>query len=271
MIPVSVIMLTKNEAANIPRTLPPLIRHFDQVFVVDSHSTDQTQAIAATLGATVIPFRWNGQYPKKKQWSIDHLPLRHDWIFLCDADEEITDDFIAELRACDWRKDGYFVPARMIWNGRPLNFGIRNNKLCLFRYDRFHHPVIDDLDIAGGWEVEGHYQPIPATPNTAIGQITSPLYHRDETADWIRRHERYIAWESGMIRRNAFPPDPVRYRQFIKTILRASRFAGIITLLWGYIVKGGFMDGRSGLDYALRRAWYRRRIARAVQDSNLSR
>ena len=144
MIPVSVIVMTKNEEDNIPFSLPPLIQHFDQVFVVDSNSTDNTVQIARNAGATVVNFTWNGQYPKKKQWSINHLPLTHDWVFLCDADETITPNFIEECRNLDFSKDGYFVSSKMIWNGRQLNHGVRNNKLCLFHKNKFHHPVVDD-------------------------------------------------------------------------------------------------------------------------------
>ena len=89
MIPVSVVVMTRNEAQNIGPCLEALSR-FDQVFVVDSGSGDGTAEIAAGLGATVVPFQWNGAYPKKKQWCLENLPFRHVWVLYCDADERIT-------------------------------------------------------------------------------------------------------------------------------------------------------------------------------------
>lgn len=271
MIPVSVIVMTKNEADILPHSLPSLVKNFDQVFVVDSHSTDGTQTIARDLGATVVDFTWDGQYPKKKEWCIDHLPLRHDWVFLCDADEMITEDFIDECRALDFTMDGYFVSSTMIWNGRPLKFGAKNNKLCMFQKNAFTHPVVDDLNNVGGWEVEGHYQPIPTIPNPKIGHIKSPIRHSDTSEQWTARHEKYIAWEVGMIRRNAFPRDPIQWRETIKRLTRTSRLRPFIHFIYGFIFKMGFLDGRAGMDYAVKRFWYNHRIARAIRQSNFER
>jgi len=76
-IPVSVIILTYNEAANITRCLEGL-QAFDEIFVMDSASSDGTADLARGRGAQVIDFHWNGQYPKKKQWALTHVPARHD-------------------------------------------------------------------------------------------------------------------------------------------------------------------------------------------------
>ncbi len=76
-IPVSVIVMTLNEELNIVNCLKSLER-FDEVFVVDSNSTDRTCQIAAEMGAKPVNFSWNRQYPRKKQWSLDNLPFSHD-------------------------------------------------------------------------------------------------------------------------------------------------------------------------------------------------
>ena len=67
MVPVSVIVMTKNEELNIRKCLASLAK-FNEVFVVDSHSEDKTVEIATELGAKIVEFQWNGRYPKKKQW-----------------------------------------------------------------------------------------------------------------------------------------------------------------------------------------------------------
>ena len=64
--------MTKNEARVDARTVDS-VRGLAEVFVVDSHSDDDTQAIAKAHGAPVVPFKWNGQYPKK-QWCLEKLP-----------------------------------------------------------------------------------------------------------------------------------------------------------------------------------------------------
>lgn len=273
-IPVSVIVMTKNEEPNIRHSLAPLLAHFDEVFVVDSHSTDNTPTIARRMGVRVIPFSWNGRYPKKKQWCADTVPARNEWIFICDADEIMTDDFIRELRTCPWDMDGYFVASRPVWNGRLLKYGMRNNKLCLYKKTAFTYPVVNDLEIDGGWEVEGHYQPIPASPHMTIGQIKSPIIHHDAANSWVTRHERYARWEAGMNAGKSWPQDPVRIRRILKWILRRFPMRPSLTFIYAYILKAGFMDGRAGLDYALKRRWYACRIrdmSRVIRRSSSAR
>ena len=67
VVPVSVLVPVKNEAENLRRCLPALA-WADEVFVVDSQSTDDTVLVAEAHGATVVEFDFNGVYPKKKNW-----------------------------------------------------------------------------------------------------------------------------------------------------------------------------------------------------------
>ncbi len=66
LVPVSVIVPVKNEAHQLERCLSSM-SWADELFVVDSQSTDHTKAIAETLGATVVQFRYSGSWPKEKE------------------------------------------------------------------------------------------------------------------------------------------------------------------------------------------------------------
>src|SRR5271157_5190970 len=94
--PVSVIVPVKNEAENLKRCLPALA-WADEVFVVDSQSTDETQRVAERLGARVVQFHFNGRYPKKKNWALDSLPLRNEWVLIVDADEVVVPELAEEI------------------------------------------------------------------------------------------------------------------------------------------------------------------------------
>src|SRR3954464_7718615 len=79
--PVSIVIPTLNEAGNLPRCLDHL-QWADEVVVVDSGSTDETANIAKAYGAKVIDFRWNGEWPKKKNWTLRNADLKHEWILI---------------------------------------------------------------------------------------------------------------------------------------------------------------------------------------------
>src|SRR5712691_6151051 len=89
LLPISVIIAVRNEAHNLLRCLEAL-RNCGEVYVVDSHSTDETCSIAAAHGARVMQFDYRGGWPKKRQWALDTLPLAYDWVLLLDADEVMT-------------------------------------------------------------------------------------------------------------------------------------------------------------------------------------
>ena len=84
-VPVSIIVPVRNEAANLARCLDS-VKWADEIFVVDSHSTDETAQIAEAHGAKVVQFDFNGTWPKKKNWALENLPFRNEWIFILDAD-----------------------------------------------------------------------------------------------------------------------------------------------------------------------------------------
>ena len=77
----TVLLAVKNEEANLSRCLAGLSRA-ERVIVLDSHSTDGTAQIAQAAGAEVVQFDYQGGYPKKRQWALNTLNIRTEWILL---------------------------------------------------------------------------------------------------------------------------------------------------------------------------------------------
>src|SRR5262249_48871662 len=96
--PLSVLVPVKNEATNLRECLAS-IAFADEIVVVDSTSTDGTQEVAASAGAGLIQFEWNGKLPRKKNWALENVPWRHEWLLVIDADERITPQLEREI--CD--------------------------------------------------------------------------------------------------------------------------------------------------------------------------
>ncbi|MEI8395849.1 MAG: glycosyltransferase family 2 protein [Rhodospirillaceae bacterium] len=265
-IPVSVIVMTRNEADNIVACLSGLSR-FDEVFVVDSNSTDGTVALAASMGARVVPFTWNGRYPKKKQWCLNHLPFRHDRVFFVDADERVLPALADEIEALMVRgpkRAGYFVTARMSFDGHRLRFGHHNCKLALFDRKRGHFPECPDLDVTTMWEVEGHYQPTIDGPTE---RLTAYMLHEDgkPVSAWFERHELYADWEAtlgfdGRLYRLASAEPPLR--RLLKRAVQRLPLRPLLAFLHSYVWRLGFLDGSAGYRYAKARGWYYRLIDR---------
>src|SRR6202044_3180423 len=134
----SVALITLNEEDNLSRTLAS-VRFADEIVVVDSGSTDRTVEIARSFGARVFSEDWKG-FARQKNSAIDKCV--GTWVLSLDADEELTEELQAEIRAmleADERMapqvDGYRLRLRHVFLGRWMRYGgyYPDMKLRLFR------------------------------------------------------------------------------------------------------------------------------------------
>ena len=256
---ISVIVLTKNEEAGLGNTLEKLA-DFDDVIVVDSLSEDRTVAIANECGARVVNFTWNGTYPKKKQWALENAGPKNKWVLLLDADEYPSSPLVRELSelapALESTPDGaYDINLLYRFGGRYLRHGHVVTKRSLLHVDRTSFPIIDDLDVPGIREVEGHYQPVS---RAAIGKLKSRIVHddRDPVASWFARHNRYSDWEAHLRLNDGLRRDIASKRTAKGQIFDAVPFKPLLFFVYAYVARAGFLDGRAGFDYAAALSMY---------------
>ena len=274
MIPVTVMVMTLNEAARIRDCLGAL-QAFNEIIVVDSGSRDGTVNIAAENGARIVHFDWNGKYPKKRQWALDNIKTANDWVFFVDADEIVLPDLVREMAALFESVPlcaGYFIKGRYVRGGRIMRFGLANEKLALLDKTRMMFPVVDDLDCPGMGEIEGHYQPVlrVGKENEKTGRLRHCLLHvaYDDEKAWRERHERYAEWEVCVSVLQAWPEDPNPWRQWLKEIFRSLPFRPQAAFIHSYILKAGFLDGVNGYKMARDRYSYYATIQRLSRDQN---
>jgi glycosyltransferase involved in cell wall biosynthesis len=91
----SVVIITRNEAANIEACLQPLTALSDDIVVVDAFSEDDTPRLAEAMGARVIQAEWKG-YSQNK--NLGNQAARHDWILSIDADEVVSEELARTLK-----------------------------------------------------------------------------------------------------------------------------------------------------------------------------
>ena len=90
------IMITLNEAANLGRSLAPVIGLFDQTVVVDAGSTDGTVEAARDLGAIVVEAPWQGDFSLARNRAIENSTA--DYLFWLDGDNAVIPSGPAALR-----------------------------------------------------------------------------------------------------------------------------------------------------------------------------
>jgi glycosyltransferase involved in cell wall biosynthesis len=226
---------------------------FDEVFVIDSNSTDATVEISISKGAQVLNFNWDGKYPKKKQWALDHAPAGNEWILLLDADEYPSEELVRELATSDWKNRGFGafdLTLSYRFAGAFLRFGHRVTKRSLLRTGRAAFPEVNDLNAPGIREVEGHYQP---EIDGKIGQLRGRLMHddRDPVRTWFDRHNRYSDWEAHLRMDPATRREIASKRSAKGAFFDRVPFKSLLFFLYSYLFRLGFLDGRAGFDYAV--------------------
>ncbi|WP_193195255.1 glycosyltransferase family 2 protein [Nostoc sp. MG11] len=263
-IPVSVLIPAKNEEANLPACLASLIRA-DEVFVVDSQSTDNSVEIAKSHGANVVQFSFNGQWPKKKNWSLDNLPFRNEWVLIVDCDERITPELWEEIdQAIHNNQDnGYYLNRRVFFLGKWIRHGGKypDWNLRLFKHQKGRYENLNTEDIPNTGDNEVHEHVIL---QGKVGYLKNDMLHEDfrDLYHWLERHNRYSNWEarvyfniltgkdeSGTIGANLFG-DAVQRKRFLKKVWVRLPFKPILRFVLFYIIQRGFLDGKAGYIYA---------------------
>jgi glycosyltransferase involved in cell wall biosynthesis len=185
--PVSVIILTYNEEANIRACLESVQGLTEEVFLVDSFSTDKTLEIAREYNQQTFQNPWIN-YARQRQWALEHLPFSHDWIFFLDADERLTQPLINEIAQVvgneiqNPHSGGYYVPRKFMFLNRQIRWGGCQGGMKELRLCNRHHLTM------GEWA--GHEVYIS---NKEVASLKEPMIHEDKKplSAWIDRHNRY--------------------------------------------------------------------------------
>ncbi len=239
----SVVLITLNEVANLPRTLKS-VAWAHEIVVVDSGSTDGTVEAARKAGARVFEEPWKG-FAGQKNSAIAHATA--DWVLSLDADEEVSAELAREIQ--DLLKGepaliAYRVPRLNHFLGRALKHGgyWPDPKLRLFRRGsaRFaQRPVHETMELIG----ENH---------GAVGQLRGHLIHHNYATldEYIEHMNRYSSAGARMLvdeGRGGGGPVALVWNAVVNPAA---------TFVYNYIFRLGFLDGREGLIQHLNHSVY---------------
>ncbi len=256
--PLSVLVPVKNEAANLAGCLAS-VSFAREIVVVDSESTDATQAIADAAGARVVRFAWNGKLPRKKNWALENVPWRHEWVLIVDADERITPELEAEIREAIRRPDvdGFYLNRRFWFLDGWINhcgyFPSWNLRLFRHRFGRYEQIEIGDNISSGDNEVHEH-----VLLNGRAEYLSSPMEHYafPDMATFIEKHDRYSSWEAAASAKlnatvgKSLRPTPfgtaLERKRWLRKQATSAPFRPGLRFVYHYVWRQGFRDGYRG-------------------------
>ncbi len=231
---ISATIITFNEQANIARAIESL-RCCDEVFVVDSGSTDRTVEIASNLGARVVEAPWRG-YAGQKNFAAEQAA--YDWVLSIDADEALSEALEAEIwqiKKNGPRYDAYTVPRMARYLGRwILHSGwYPDRKIRL--YDRRKSRWVGDF-VHETVQVNGR-----------VGHLKCNLLHYtfNSLSEHLSSLDRYTTLAAQELVARGY-----------KAGWSDLALDPFFTFFRTYIFQAGFLDGVEGLTIAFMAAFY---------------
>jgi glycosyltransferase involved in cell wall biosynthesis len=263
-VPVSIIVPVREEAANLPRCLD-CVKWSDEIFVVDSHSRDETVRIAEARGAKVVQFDFNGTWPKKKNWALENLPFRNEWVFILDADEVLppsAQEEFARAIANAGEIAGYWINRRFMFMGKWLRHSYYPNwNLRLFRHSLGRYEKLTDANTHSG-DNEVHEHVIVQGPTGRL-RVEMDHYAFPSVEVFVEKHNRYSNWEARVSADRQLSGSAaqissghVERRRKLKQLSQRLPFRPLLRFFYIYIWQKGFLDGREGYYFARLHAVY---------------
>lgn len=253
----SVLIPTFNEEKNIRYTLDS-VGWASEVFIVDSFSADKTLEIARQyLNVRVFQHKFEN-YSAQKNWALDNLPWSNDWIFILDADEQITSELKEEITKIindqNIQENGFYVNRRFIFLGKWIKhcgwYPSWNLRLFRQRKARYEDRAVNEHMIVSG----------------PVGYLKNDMIHENHKGlfDWIKKHNKYSTLEAEELfkvlhqkketgLKPSFFGDPIERKRAIRERIWSKIPLPLIPCLrffHMYFLRLGFLDGLPGFIFS---------------------
>ena len=222
--PLSVILITQNAAAQLPECLAS-VAFADEVVVVDSGSSDGTAEIAARYGARVVTREWLG-FGRQKQFAVEQAA--HDWVLCLDADERVSPELAASLvRALEAPAAPVYRMARC---NRFLGRWLRHGE----GYPDWSPRLFDRRQAR--WSDDAVHEKVlyAASPGTLQGDLLHDS--AEDLGRYLEKQNRYTSLAAQELHRHGRRAGLAELA--LSPLLRFFKF---------YLLRLGFLDGLPGL------------------------
>ncbi len=238
--PLTALLITWNESANLARTLAAL-HWVPRILVIDSGSSDDTLSILAAHPRVEVLYRAFDSFADQCNFGLEQI--RSTWVLSLDADYVVPAQLAEALPALLERAEqeglaGFSLPFAYCIHGQPLRGTLLPPRVCLYRTSR------------GRYRNEGHGHRLQLQGRVA--RLPWPIRHDDRKPleRWLASQQRYLAQEAASLLAT-----PSSQLSWIDRLRKHTPLAPWAALAFCLLVRGGLLDGRSGFTYALQRTY----------------
>jgi glycosyltransferase involved in cell wall biosynthesis len=262
------IILTFNEEQHLERCFNGLSDLTDEIFVIDSFSTDNTSKLAEYAGAKVYHHKWENNHARQFNWGLANLPIKTDWVLRLDADEYLTPELIREIEAKlpNLEEDvaGVILKRRVYFMDRWIKHGgyYPTYLLRLWRHG------------AGQYEERWMDEHVKLEKGRSVVFDNDFIDHNlNNLSWWTEKHNNYATREAidllnikyKFLKKDGIESSLISQQDKRKRWLKEKVYINIPLFLrpffyfiYRYFIKLGFLDGIPGLIWHfLQGFWYR--------------
>ncbi|MGY6648120.1 glycosyltransferase family 2 protein [Wenyingzhuangia sp. IMCC45574] len=263
---IAAIILTYNEEKHIERCIESLKNIVDEVYIVDSFSNDMTVEIAKKMGANVYQNKWIN-YATQFNWALENCNINTEWVWRIDADEffenpnEINLNYALAHLSSDI--SGVYVKRKIVFMGKEILHGgwypVLHLKIWRYGKGYCENRWMDEhIKLSEGETVELDIIQTDENFNDLTWWTTKHnSYASREMIDLL--DSEYEIFSKSSVEPRLFGSSEQRKRYLKLKYLKLPLFIRpFIYFFYVYILKFGFMDGKSGFVwYILQAFWYR--------------
>jgi len=263
--PISIILLTFNEEANIRRCLESIKDLTEDIVIIDSFSTDSTLKICKEYGCRIVQNRFVN-HAVQFNWALDNVPLHRPWLLRLDSDEILPTKLKRELLELTMFSSpditGIYLNRRTLFMNRWLKHGgmYPHYILRIFRNraGRYEEKTEEHLVLKNGRAIHAKEDFVEDNRQNTLKYW---LKKHDELSDGEIRDTLLETWDPHRDLTPRLFGTKVERTRWLKMYVyaRSPLFVrGLLYFLYRYVVRLGFLDGVPGLIFHVLQAfWYR--------------
>lgn len=266
----SVIILTYNEELHLKRAIENVSSIAEEIFIIDSFSTDKTIEIANSYpNVHVLQHKWENNYAKQFNWGLQTAPIKTKWVLRLDADEYLTPELLLELQQkLPFQEEdvtGIAIKRRTIFMDKWMKRGIYPVVLLrLFQYGKAvcEERLMDEhIQLTSGKEVMFEHDFVD--------------HNLNDISWYCNKHINYAVREAGDLLdielnltgaaltddcKNLTPQALEKRKKKHRYVKQPLFFRAFVYFLYRYFFKGAVFEGKEGFLFSFIQGWWYRTI-----------
>lgn len=264
----SVYILTYNEEVDIAACIESALE-CDDIILIDSCSTDKTVEIASQYPIRIFEHKFE-THGKQRNWMLENIDTKYDWVYLLEADERLTPELFMEISTVvkEEKFKSYYAAEKMMFMGKWIKYSTQypRHQMRLFKkgevsFIDYGHTEREVCKGESGYLVNA-YPHFTCSKGLSRWLEKHNRYSSDEAVETLRQIQKgKVNWHNLF-----FGETEVIRRRALKDLSLRLPFRPLSRWFYMYFILRGILDGKAGFAWCTLQAFYEYLILLKVEE-----